>query len=91
VGKTAYGTAGTGGIGAMKPKTAPTGEKVRLTVLLPSPLVDRVKDAVYWTPGLTLSELAEEAFTAALQKRERGRKKPFPPRHGKLKAGRPLK
>jgi hypothetical protein len=75
----------------MKPKTPLTGPKVRLTILLPSPLVERVKDTVYWTAGLTLSEFAEEAFTAAVQKRERGRKKPFPPRKGKLKAGRPLK
>ena len=91
MGKYAYGLADTKGIGAMKAITPPTGPKVRLTVLLPSPLVDRVKDAVYWTPGLTLSELAEEAFTAAIQKRKRERKKPFPPRHGKLKAGRPMK
>ena len=75
----------------MKAKTPPTGPKVRLTVLLPSPLAERVKDAVYWSPGLTLSELAEEAFTNAIQKREKERKKSFPPRHGKLKAGRPLK
>jgi hypothetical protein len=78
-------------MGVMKPKTAIEGPKIRLTILLPSPLVDRVKDVVYWTPGLTLSELAEEAFTTAIQKREKERKKPFPPRHGKLKAGRPIK
>jgi len=89
--KTAYGISGAKGMGAMKAKTPPEGPKVRLTVLLPSSVVERVKDAVYWTPGLTLSELAEEAFTAAIQKRERSRKKPFPPRSGKLKAGRPLK
>jgi hypothetical protein len=65
--------------------------KVHTTVLLPPALVERINDAVYWTPGLTLSELAEEAFTAAVQKRERAQKKPFLPRHGKLRAGRPLK
>ncbi len=75
----------------MKAKTPPTGPKVRLTVLLPSPLVDRVKDAVFWTHGLTLSGFSEEAFTGAIQKRERERKEPFRPRHGNLKAGRPLK
>ena len=88
--KNAYGMADTGGNDAMKARTTPTGPKVRLTVLLPSPLVDRVKDAVFWTPGLTLSQLAEEAFTGAIQKYEKEHKKPFPPRHGKLKAGRPL-
>jgi len=91
VGKPAYGRADAKGVGAMKAKLPPPGPKVRLTILLPSSLVERVKDAVYWTPGLTLSELAEEAFTAAIQKREKGRKKRFPPRRGKLKAGRPIK
>ena len=91
MGKDAYGMADTKGIGAMKAKTPPTGPKVRLTVLLPSPLVDRVKDAVFWSPGLTLSDFAGEAFTVAIQKWEKERKKPFPQRHGKLKAGRPMK
>jgi len=81
----------TKGIGAMKAKMPPTGPKVRLTILLSSSLVERVKDVVYWTPGLTLSDMAEEAFTAAIQEREKGRKKQFPPRRGKLKAGRPIK
>ena len=75
----------------MKTNTSGIEGKVRMTVLLPPALVERIKDVVYWTPGLTLSELAEEAFTAAIKKRERARKEPFRPRHGKLKAGRPMK
>ena len=75
----------------MKAIKPPEGPKGPLSILLPSPLVEGVKDAVYWSPGLTLSELAEEAFTSAIEKRERARKEPFRPRHGKLKAGRPMK
>lgn len=65
--------------------------KERLTVHLPVDLIDRIKNAVYWTPGLTLAGLAEEALTAAVEKLERQRGEPFPPRKAELKGGRPLK
>ncbi len=65
--------------------------KERLTVHLPVDLIERVKNAVYWTPGLTLAGLAEEALTAAVEKLERERGEPFPPRRSELKGGRPLK
>jgi len=62
----------------------------RFTVHLPVALVDRLRDAVYWTPGLTLSGLAETAFDAALRDLEAERGTPFPPRRGELRAGRPI-
>jgi len=65
--------------------------KERLTVHLPVELIERIKNAVYWTPGLTLAGLAEEAFTAAVERLERERGGPFPPRRAELKGGRPLK
>lgn len=65
--------------------------KERLTVHLPVELIERVKNAVYWTPGLTLAGLAEEAFTAVVERLERERGGPFPPRRAELKGGRPLK
>lgn len=71
--------------------SAPRVLKERLTVHLPVDLIDRVKNAVYWTPGLTLAGLAEEALTAAVEKLERQRGEPFPPRKAELKGGRPLK
>ncbi len=65
--------------------------KERLTVHLPLDLIDRVKNAVYWTPGLTLAGLAEEAFAKAVNRLEKERKEPFPHRKAELKGGRPLK
>ncbi len=65
--------------------------KERLTVHLPVELIERVKNAVYWTPGLTLAGLAEEALTLAVERLERERGEPFPPRKSELKGGRPLK
>ena len=36
--------------------------KQRITVQISEEVIERIKNAVYWTPGLTLASLAEEAF-----------------------------
>jgi hypothetical protein len=71
--------------------SAPKAIKERLTVHLSIGLIDRMKNAVYWTPGLTLAGLAEEALAQAVDKLEKERGEPFPPRQAELKGGRPLK
>jgi hypothetical protein len=53
--------------------------------------MDRAKNAVYWTPGLTLADLAAEALSGALEKLEKKRGEPFPARTSELKGGRPMK
>jgi hypothetical protein len=65
--------------------------KERLTVHVPVELIDRVKNIVYWTPGLTLARLAEEALTKEVEEREKERGEPFPQRAEELRGGRPLK
>lgn len=65
--------------------------KRRLTVHLPLALIERVKNCVFWTPGLTLAALAETALSKAVDQREKERGEPFPLRGGELKGGRPLK
>jgi len=45
-------------------------------VSLPGALVERCRDAVYWTPGLTLAGLAEEALTLLLDAMEKNRGEP---------------
>ena len=65
--------------------------KERLTVHVPIDLIDRVKNAVYWTPGMTLARLAEEALGAKMAELEAGRGGPYPPRAEELRGGRPLK
>lgn len=65
--------------------------KERLTVHLPIDLIERVKNVVYWTPGLTLAGLAEEAFAEAVATMEKKRGEPYPPRKENLKGGRPMK
>lgn len=75
--------------GGAKAASASTSRE-RLTVNLPVELIDRIKNAVYWTPGLTLTQLAEESFLKQLAKLEKERGEPFPQRDQPLKRGRPL-
>lgn len=65
-------------------------KKQRITVQISEEVIDRVKNAVYWTPGLTLAALAEDALVKTVDKLERGRD-PFPQRKEELKTGRPIK
>ena len=40
-----------------------SSSKQRITVQISVDVIERIKNAVYWTPGLTLTSLAEEAFS----------------------------
>ena len=78
-------------------KREPVQERVqpdkreRFTVQLSADLIDKVRDAVFWTPGLTLSDLAADALRDALTDLEAKRGEAFPARTGELKTGRPVK
>ena len=62
---------------------------VRLTVNLPGDLVDRVRNAVYWSPSLKLSWLIAQSLRTSLAEMESSRQGPFPQRKNPLRAGRP--
>src|SRR5262245_17529891 len=62
---------------------------VRLTVNLPSQLVEQMRDAVYWTPGLTLAWMIARAVRNSLADLETIHQGPFPRRLKPLRAGRP--
>lgn len=62
---------------------------VRLTVSLPGDLVDRLRDAVYWSPNLKLAWLIAQSLRASLADLETSRQGPFPKRMMALRAGRP--
>lgn len=76
---------------AEAPAEEPRQAKERMTFHLPVEVMDRAKNAVYWTPGLTLAELATEALTEAVDRLEKKRKEAFPPRKAELRGGRPMK
>lgn len=63
----------------------------RLTLNLPAEVVDRVRSAVYHSPGLTLSGLAESALNRELDRLERQQGSPFPQESGRLRRGRPVR
>ena len=67
----------------------PQPRTIRLTVSLPSDLVDRLRDAVYWSPGLTLAWLIAQSLQTSLTEMESLRQCPFPKRTKALRAGRP--
>src|ERR1035437_2276025 len=68
---------------------APKQAKERMTFHLPLEVMERAKNAVFWTPGLTLAELATQALTDAVNRLEQKRGEAFPPRKADLKGGRP--
>ncbi|MEX0849639.1 MAG: hypothetical protein WD055_05390 [Candidatus Dependentiae bacterium] len=66
--------------------------KQRVTIHISVDLIDKVKNAVYWEPGLTLTEFAERAFLRELKKWEKDWGEEYPQRQDyQLKGGRPLK
>lgn len=73
---------GPGKVGRQQPR-------VRLTVSLPSELVERLRDAVYWSPSLTLAWLIAQSLRISLTEMESFRHGPFPKRTNALRAGRP--
>lgn len=74
-----------------QPAAANSSKKRRLTVHVSEDLSNRVKNAVFWTPGLTLAALAEDAFSALVAQLEQERGETFPQRTSELKGGRPVK
>lgn len=67
--------------------------KERVTIHVAPELIQRARAAVYWTPGLTVSDLAEAALEAELKRLEGKRGETFPaiPDGGKVRTGRPVK
>jgi len=66
--------------------------KERVTFQLPVELIEKARDVVYFTPGLTMARLMENALVAQLKWREKSRGSPYPSRGGAtLRTGRPVK
>ena len=65
--------------------------RARFSVQIDAELVERVRDAAFWTPGLTMADVVEDGVRRALVALEKKNGGPFQPRKGKVKAGRPVK
>lgn len=71
-------------------KKKKVSQKQRITVQISFDVIERVKNAVYWTPGLTLASLAEKALSNAVDQLEKEKKSKFSKRKEELKTGRPI-
>jgi hypothetical protein len=70
-----------------KPK-APKRQKATVNVRLD--LMERVKNASYWVPGLTVTAIVEMGLKHALEQIEQKNDGPYPARENELIGGRPL-
>lgn len=68
-----------------------TIKKQRITLHISSDLIERIKNTVFWQPGLTLAAFCEVALEETINKIESERGSPFPQRKSPLKIGRPMK
>ena len=79
----------TGGTKRTEPARA---GKERVTFQLPVGLIEKSRDVVFFSPGLTMASFMEEALVAQLERAQKRRGEPFPSRAGAtLKTGRPVK
>lgn len=62
--------------------------KQKITLSLPTSLIERLRNAVYWTGERPLAGLVEEALETLVAEMEEVNREAFPPRLSPLKAGR---
>jgi len=62
--------------------------KQKVTLSLPTALIERLRNAVYWTGERPLASLVEEAVEALVTEMEEVNREVFPQRLSPLKAGR---
>ena len=62
--------------------------KQKVTLSLPTSLIERLRNAVYWTGNRPLASLVEEAIEALVTEMEEVNREAFPQRLSPLKAGR---
>ncbi len=65
-------------------------KKEKLTVHLTHDLIERVKNAAYWNPRLTIAGIAERGIIEVIEQIEQENGGPYPPREAELKGGRPI-
>jgi hypothetical protein len=78
-----------------EPRPAPIAHRSparrKLTVHLRPDVIERVKNAAYWNPRLTIAAIAEAGILQAIESIEREQGGPYPPREQELRGGRPIK
>lgn len=75
---------------AEHPADAPR-RRLRLSTEIDAEVLDAAKDAVFWTPGMTLASFVTEALSRQIQQLTDDRGEPYPPRTSALPPGRPVR
>jgi hypothetical protein len=75
----------------VQPANGQPFRRQKLTVHLRPDLAERVKNAAYWNPKLTIASIAEMGIFHALELIEKEHGGPYPPREEELRGGRPMK
>jgi hypothetical protein len=73
------------------PPPATAAPRLRLSTEIGAQVLDRAKDAVFWTPGQTLAAFVEEALSREVARRTDERGEPFPRRTSPLPPGHPVR
>lgn len=66
-------------------------KRERLTVKLRAGIIERLRNAVFYTPGLTINGFIEQCINSIVDQMEEDRGSTFPERTENLRAGRPAK
>jgi hypothetical protein len=74
-----------------RPKTPPPEPttEARLTLVMRPELLERVRNAAFWTPGETLAGIGYRGVMAEIEKMEKANGGPFPQRTKPNRIGRP--
>ena len=73
------------------PQQLELGRTEQVAVRLPVELVQRLRDAVYFTPGATITALLERGAVAEIDRLERERGAVFPRADAPVRRGRPVR
>lgn len=65
-------------------------KRVRISAEISGDVADRIKNAVYWTPGMTMAGFIEESLAKAIEELEEEKGEKFPQRERNLVGGRPM-
>ena len=65
-------------------------KRVRISAEISGAIANRIKNAVYWTPGMTMAGFIEEALAKAIENLEQEKGEKFSQREGRLVGGRPM-
>ena len=65
-------------------------KRVRISAEISGDVANRIKNAVYWTPGMTMAGFIEESLGKAIKDLEEEKGEEFPQRERRLVGGRPM-